>query len=516
MNLSDSAIHKADVLIVGAGIAGLMAALKLSPRQVTILTKTHLGSGSATGWAQGGIAAAIGDDDSPSLHSLDTRNAGAGISDEAIVELLTQDAPARVEELLQLGAAFDRTRDGGLSLGREGAHNRKRIVHAGGDATGAEILKTLLSAVRHDAAITVLEQTVADDLLMEEGQVCGLLAHSAEDHRPLQCYAPAVILATGGIAALYSRTTNPHEARGDGLAMAARAGALLSDLEFVQFHPTALDVGLDPMPLVSEAVRGEGAFLVNDRAERFMRDFHPDGELAPRDVVARALFAQKETGLKTFLDARGSLGAAFPQKFPTVFAHCTAAGIDPRQDLIPVSPAAHYHMGGIAVNAWGRTSLSGLWACGEVSASGAHGANRLASNSLLEALVYASQVAKDVSGILRPDIAPTVRIERSPDPAAPSESNRFAMRALREAMYAHVGVIRNSEGLARAALIFDDLLHELEKRDCELRNALTVARLVTSAASTRHESRGSHYRSDYPQRRDAYAQRSFTTLKSVA
>ncbi|MDQ6933505.1 MAG: L-aspartate oxidase, partial [Candidatus Eremiobacteraeota bacterium] len=475
--MNSAITHKADVIIVGAGIAGLMAALKLSPRAVTVITKTRLGRGSATGWAQGGIAAAMGADDSPLLHSLDTRNAGAGISDETIVEVLTRDAPARIEELLQLGAAFDRTDDGGLALGREGAHNRKRIVHAGGDATGAEILKTLLGALQRDPAITVLEETIVDDLLMHEGRAHGVWAHAAGGSQPLQCLAPAVILATGGLAALYSRTTNPHEARGDGIAMAARAGAVVSDMEFVQFHPTALNVGLDPMPLVTEALRGQGALLLNDRGERLVREVHRDGELAPRDVVARALFTQEEHGRKSFLDARGCVGAAFPQRFPTVFAHCIAAGVDPRVDPIPVAPAAHYHMGGIAVDGWGRTSLPGLWACGEVSASGAHGANRLASNSLLEALVYASRVAKNINESLTVARAP-VRVEPPVIVSPPESTGDGAMRMLREVMYAHVGVIRNAAGLARAIAIFDDVLSASEQRDRQLRNALTVARLV--------------------------------------
>ncbi len=514
--MSRAPIHKADALVVGAGIAGLMAALKLSPRRVTVLTKTRLGSGSATGWAQGGIAAAMGADDSPSLHSLDTRNAGAGISDATMVELLTRDAPARIKELRKLGAAFDLAEDGGLSLGLEGAHNRKRIVHAGGDATGAEILKTLLGAVQHDDAITILEETTVQELLTHEGRVHGFLAHCKGGNQWLQCSARAVILATGGIAALYSRTTNPHEARGDGIAIAAGAGAVLSDMEFVQFHPTALDVGMDPMPLVSEAVRGEGALLINDRAERFMPEFHADAELAPRDVVARALFRQKESGRKTFLDVRHSIGTAFPQRFPTVFAHCMAAGIDPRIDPIPVSPAAHYHMGGIAVDAWGRTSLPGLWACGEVCASGVHGANRLGSNSLLEALVYASQVAKDVDATLSADIAQLKPVDVPRISRSPNVSDSGARRKLRCAMYEHAGVIRNAIGLSSALALFDDLLGAAQDHDREIRNALMVAKLVASAARDRHESRGSHYRSDYPGANEAYAQRSFTTLKSVA
>ncbi|HVA34253.1 MAG TPA: L-aspartate oxidase, partial [Candidatus Baltobacteraceae bacterium] len=371
--------HRSEALVVGAGIAGLMAALKLAPMKVTVLCKTLLGKGSATDWAQGGIAAAMGKDDSPSLHAIDTQLAGAGISDEKIVEILTRDAPARVEELLELGAAFDRDDAGELALGREAAHQRRRIVKAGGDATGHAILKTLIDAVRTHPSIEIVENVTADDAIVEGDRVYGVYAHQNERGEPIAFCADAVVLATGGIGRLYRYTTNPVQATGDGIAIAARAGALLADMEFVQFHPTALAIGRDPMPLVTEAVRGEGAVLLNDLGERFMLGLHPDAELAPRDVVARAIFEQLSAGRSVGLDARAAIGAHFPQAFPTVFGFCVAAGIDPRVQNIPIAPAAHYHMGGIAVDEWGRASLGRLWACGETSATGVHGANRLAS-----------------------------------------------------------------------------------------------------------------------------------------
>jgi L-aspartate oxidase len=509
--------HRSDVLVVGAGIAGLIAALKLHPAKVTVLCKTRLGKGAATDWAQGGIAAAIGKDDSPSLHAIDTQRAGAGISDRKIVEILTRDAPARVEELLELGAAFDRTEEGELALGREAAHQRRRIVKAGGDATGHEILKTLIEAVRVHPSIEIFEEVTAADLIVEDNRVAGVYATQNAGDARIAFHARAVILATGGVGRLYRYTTNPVEATGDGIAMAARAGALLADMEFVQFHPTALAIGRDPMPLVTEAVRGEGATLVNDLGERFMLALHPDAELAPRDVVARAIFEQQQHGRTVGLDARAAIGSKFPEAFPTVFGFCIAAGIDPRAQNIPVAPAAHYHMGGIAVDEWGRTSLENLWACGETSATGVHGANRLASNSLLEALVYGSRVAADIA---------SVESQRSVDRAKPvprvktvrRKSRTTAAQALsdvRNVMYSNVGLVRDEAGLRAALARIGELAADFGESP-ELRNLLVVGRLIAEAALARRESRGSHFRSDYPQTDEAFAKRSFTRLPSVA
>jgi L-aspartate oxidase len=511
---------RSDALVIGAGIAGLIAALKLSPARVTVLCKTRLGKGAATDWAQGGIAAAIGKDDSPRLHAIDTQRAGAGISDRNIVEILTRDAPARVDELLELGAAFDRTAAGELALGREAAHQRRRIVKAGGDATGHEILKTLIDAVRALASIEIVEEVTARDLIVEGGCVRGVTAVENATAANVEIRADAVVLATGGAGRLYRYTTNPVEATGDGIAMAARAGALLADMEFVQFHPTALAIGRDPMPLVTEAVRGEGALLVNDLGERFMVSVHPDAELAPRDVVARAIFEQQQRGRTVGLDAREAIGARFPEAFPTVFGFCIAAGIDPRAQNIPVAPAAHYLMGGIAVDEWGRTSLPNLWACGETSATGVHGANRLASNSLLEALVYGSRVASDIAGTHRPSKRLARHVQSVPkaqaERRAPRTTAAQALSDVRNVMYANVGLVRDEPGLRAALARLDDLNAEFGDDAGELRNLLVVGRMIAEAALARRESRGSHYRSDYTATNEAFAKRSFTQLRSVA
>ncbi len=507
-----------DVLVVGAGIAGLIAASKLQPARVTVLCKTRLGKGAATDWAQGGIAAAVGKDDSPRLHAIDTQRAGAGISETKIVEILTRDAPARIEDLLELGAAFDRTDSGDLALGREAAHQRRRIVKAGGDATGHEILKTLIEAVAAHPSIRVVEDVMADDLIVDDNGVCGVYAHHHGSPESVPFRARAVVLATGGVGRLYRYTTNPVEATGDGIAMAARAGATLADMEFVQFHPTALAIGRDPMPLVTEAVRGEGATLVNDLGERFMLGVHPDAELAPRDVVARAIFEQQQRGRTVGLDARGAIGARFPKAFPTVFRFCMEAGIDPRVQNIPVTPAAHYLMGGIAVDEWGRTSLESLWACGETSATGVHGANRLASNSLLEALVYGSRVAIDVqSG--RPhaiSVLTETPARRARRVANVDTTAAQGLSDLRNLMYANVGLVRTESGLREALGRIDELEASPASTQSELRNLLVVGQLIADAALARHESRGSHYRNDYPEADEAFARRSFTRLRSVA
>ena len=504
---------RTDAIVVGAGIAGLMAALKLAPLRVTVLCKRRLGSGAATDWAQGGIAAALGSDDSPHLHALDTQRAGAGISNADLVEILTDDAPARIEELLELGAAFDRDASGELALGREAAHGRRRIVKAGGDATGHEILKTLIAAVLAAPTIDVVEDVTAVDLIVHDGVVGGVHARDNATGEMRAYAAPAVVLATGGIGRLYRYTTNPLEATGDGIAMAARAGATLADMEFVQFHPTALAIGRDPMPLVTEAVRGEGATLANDLGERFMLAVHPDAELAPRDVVARAIFEQLQRGRVVGLDARTAIGDAFPKEFPTVFAFCESASIDPRTQRIPVAPAAHYHMGGIAVDEWGRSSLAGLWACGEASATGVHGANRLASNSLLEALVYGTRVAQSIEGYRGGasqspdrsfDFARFVRFAQ--------DDNRQAIADLRNLMYANVGLVRNELGLREALARIAELERAHPTPGGDLRNLLVVARLIAEAALARRESRGSHYRTDFPRTDESLAKRSFTRL----
>ena len=501
----DNIIETDGALILGAGIAGLFTALKLAPMPSIVLAGTRPGLSGSSAWAQGGIAAAMGEDDSWRSHAQDTMVAGAGLCDPAVVNLVTQEAPARIQDLIGYGAPFDRNGDGTLALGREAAHSLPRIVHVKGDGAGAAISATLAARANEADCITLLEGFHAVELATENGRVTGIFARSGlgSDARLILFRARAVILATGGLGALYAVTTNPLEARGEGLGMAARAGALIADPEFVQFHPTAIAIGRDPAPLATEALRGEGAILVNTRGERFMQVVHKDAELAPRDIVARAIHRQIGAGEKTFLDCRDAIGAEFPHHFPTVYAACMSAGIDPVRDLIPVAPAAHYHMGGIASDMHGRSSLAGLWVVGECASTGLHGANRLASNSLLEGLIFGARVADDVRGQLA---AGAMR-------GLPPAPQRFASPApphvLRTAMSRDVALERNAQGLQAALGVVNRL--ETITNEPALLNMAAAAKLVTAAALARKESRGGHWRSDYPET-DKTGVRTFMTL----
>lgn len=480
-----------DILIVGAGLAGLFLALKLAPRRVTVLSQAPLGQASASAWAQGGLAAALAPEDDPALHAEDTIKAGAGLVDPIVAKLIAEEGPARVIDLIALGVPFDRTPEGKLAQSLEAAHSRPRVVRVSGDLAGKAIMDALTTAARIAPHIEVIENAKARSLLTDgNGRVRGALNGNAAFE------ANEVVLATGGVGGLFAVTTNPPEAMGQGLAMAARIGALIADPEFVQFHPTAIDIGRDPAPLATEALRGEGATLINGQGEAFVAD------LAPRDVVARAIHVQREAGRGAFLDAR-DLGPRFAEHFPTVFAACMSAGIDPRTTPIPVAPAAHYHMGGIATDVWGRTSVEGLWAVGECASTGAHGANRLASNSLLEAVVFAHRIAER----LRDSPSP---VPLSPEPAsAPPALPETARTELRALMQAHANVERNGGGLAKTLGRIESLCDKHGTAD-----ALIAAHLIVTAALARKESRGAHFRSDFPHA--AEPERSFLTAASAS
>ena len=507
------------IIVVGSGIAGLIAALRLSRQfRVTLVTKSEIAE-SNTRWAQGGIAAAVFPDDSVAEHIADTMRAGAGLCNREAVEVLCSEGPARIKDLIHLGVPFDE-RNGTLARGLEAAHSRARVLHARGDATGLSIETALVRALRR-ADVEVLEHTFASDLLLHEGQVRELKVIN-ESGQHCELNADAIILASGGAGHLYLHTTNPAGATGDGIAMALRAGAQLADLEFYQFHPTALAV--PETFLVSEAVRGEGAVLLDMHGRRFMQTLHPDAELAPRDVVARGIAMQMaaQGGRPVLLDAT-KLGAEFlAQRFPSIDAACRRHGLDWSGEPIPVTPAAHYWMGGVRTDLWGRTSVRGLFAVGEVACTGVHGANRLASNSLLESLVFAWRCADFLQerSSAWSNAAPPRRIEavaefhRSSESSSPQPlSDRKKLQSL---MWNMVGIERNGHDLQRAL----EQLHSWHVEgttisSLETANLLTLARSTTEAALARRESRGAHYRNDYPESSPEW-QHSITFQQQVA
>lgn len=478
-----------DVIIVGAGVAGMSVAHRLhqcNPDwKVAMLTLLPPGQAGATPWAQGGVAVAWGRDDSPALHSEDTLAAGAGLCRGEAVDVLTREGPERIQDLLDLGAAFDRDASGELELTREAAHQRRRVVHAG-DASGRELARTLARTL--PPTVRVLQGQVTRILMRRDrvvgvqldGEVCLSAAH--------------VVLASGGVGQLFAATTNPQGADGQGLGLAYEVGAHLRDLEFVQFHPTALDVPKgNSLPLLTEALRGEGARLLDETGRPFMVDYHPSAELAPRDVVAFALWQHRQKGHKTFLDARH---LPVQQRFGQVFQILQEAGLDPLTDLLPVTPAVHYHMGGIAVDLWGRTNVDGLWACGEVSSTGVHGANRLASNSLLEGLVFGHRIGQALAESGLPSPGPLPRVEKRVPQADP-----LVMARVREILWSGLGLARSSQGLEKALASLERLRSRLLAGGSQ---TYTVAHLMLQSARFRQESRGAHRRLDYPQLSSAW------------
>ncbi len=522
MGKNDNTLNADGALIVGAGLAGLFCALKLAPRPVTVLSPKPLGFGASSSWAQGGLAAAVGKGDSALAHARDTELAGAGIVDFEIAEEVAAEASQRIDDLAKWGTPFDRDKEGNFLLSKEAAHSFSRVVRVSGDRAGRAIMNAVIAEVRKTPSIRIVEGITAIDLARAEGRVIGVYCRKLGDRygEPILIRARATVLAAGGLGGLYAITTNPPGVRGHAMGMAARAGAIIADPEFVQFHPTAIATGADPAPLATEALRGEGAILVNELGERFMCDIHPDAELAPRDIVARANFSQIKQGHKVYLDTRKALGEKILEAYTTVARFCLEAGIDPVTEMIPVTPAAHYHMGGVKVDENGRSSLPRLWVCGEASSTGLHGANRLASNSLLEAVVYGARIAQDIGGLepARSSMPPFEGIEWDEESGRAVEvklANLKAVQELRRIMSEMVGVERDETGLRDALRQIAYLEQNAQGVTRSFLNMCVSATMVAAAALRRTESRGGHFRTDYPEKNPEWQSHTNMTLKEA-
>jgi len=499
-----------DFLVIGAGVAGLRAAIELAHAgRVVVLAKREVRD-SATHYAQGGIAAALSDEDEVSLHLQDTLVAGDGLCNVDAVRVLVEEGPGRIEELIEWGTQFDRNGTK-LAFTREGAHSRNRILHAHGDSTGREILRALYAKAKTLKHISVLEFEMSSDLLVEDGRVVGVSVIGQKGQFE-HLSASVVLLATGGLGQIYRNTTNPDVATGDGVAMAFLAGAEISDMEFIQFHPTALYLKNAPRFLLSEALRGEGAYLRNMEMHRFMQKYHQQGELAPRDVVARAIAHELEVTKSNdpvvYLDLTHLDAEHVKQRFPRIYSTCLEHNVDISTDLIPIRPAVHYAMGGVRTDLAGQTSLPGLYAAGEAASTGVHGANRLASNSLLEGLVFGARAGEAMRESIgrRPPKMPPKRAASSNGPVDAGVEELISR--VRDVMWSKVGIVRDGKGLKQAIQDLRELqpktTHPGTRRAFEARNILTAGLLVARSALAREESRGGHYRLDYPAHDDAH------------
>lgn len=499
-----------DFIVIGSGIAGLRAAIELAQRgsRVTVLTKDRTDE-SNTEYAQGGIAVALSEDDEVALHEEDTLNAGAGLCDERAVRVMVEDGPPLIQELIAWGTEFDRE-GGRLAFTQEAAHSRRRILHAHGDSTGAEIVRALIARARAERRLVFMAHAATESLIVEGSSVCGVRYLDPLVRAPRSLRARAVILASGGAGQVFLHTTNPGVATGDGMAMAYAAGAELADMEFVQFHPTALNLADAPRFLLSEAMRGEGGVLRNADGKRFMPRYHERAELAPRDVVSRSIVAEMQrTATRTvYLDMTALDSRYLRDRFPKIYETCLRYGLDITKDLLPVSPASHYCMGGVRTDLNGRASLPGLYAAGEVACTGVHGANRLASNSLLEGLVFGARAgraaaADHVQERAKSDAAETTATEGNSGAASSAVAGEIALavrKRVRRLMWERVGILRSRESISRALLEFEQIARAPLSRSS--RNFLTVATHITRAALWREESRGAHYRTDFPARDD--------------
>ena len=497
-------IYTPDVVIVGGGVAGLTVALNLAPRKVCVITKSSLGVNTSSSWSQAGIAASIDKDDSNQQHLDDTLKTAKGLADEAVVKKIVSESASVIKDLEKIGVQFDKNPDGSFNLGLEGAHSHKRIVGSKGDSSGIEIMRGLINEVEKSEHITVLENVSIDSIMHEDNTIYGVIGRFTNNNIPnnhVVIQSSHIVLATGGLGGIFANTTNPRSSYGEGIALAAQVGATLSDMEFVQFHPTGLDFGLDPTPLATEAIRGAGAHLVNQNNERFMLGVHPEVELAPRDIIAQNIFQQLDQGNSVFLDCRNNIGGDFETRFPQVHSYCVKAEIDPAKDLMPIIPVAHYHIGGVKTDLTGRTSVEGLWCCGEVAATGVHGANRLASNSLLEALVFGKIVAEEINKQpfkQQSDVVSSSFIKTYKEKTRSKIRARKFIWQLRSTMMRNLGIVRNQASIFKGLTEIIRIERESRGLSAKLNDMILVSKFIIVGAMKRAESRGCHLRFDYP------------------